>query len=92
MADEETQFEEQADVPEAVEAAAELMSPYDPEPEPVKTVKLKYAGPEGMTTTFTGALEPGETYEVPADAKDELLAHPGGWWKSAGSSSSDKKE
>lgn len=46
---------------------------------------VEYQGPPGMSNdTLGGNLEPGETYEAPSPrARDELLAHPAGWFKAA---------
>lgn len=75
-------------MPEAApEEADQLARPYSLEEieagaKPPKLVKVKYSGPDGMSNDAAGGeLVSGETYEVPEDVKDELLAHPGGWWK-----------
>ena len=65
------------------EAEAQAAPTGDVKPEELsgKTVKLKYSGPSGQVVAGLGtALEEGESYEVPVEMADGLIAG-SSWWE-----------
>ena len=51
----------------------------EPKPKNEKTRTVTYNGPPGQQVIGIGKLEPGESYEVPAEMADALVAGSAHW-------------